>query len=645
MSSLARNLSCWLTLAALPVLGGCGASRGDAAAVRASAHSSSLALSADGRELFVVNPDADSVSVIDTANRKLEREILLAGAEPMADPESNDFSPVVMPRALALSPDGKTLYVTGERSASLYVIDTGSRKIRQSVTVGSEPVGVVVAPDGGAIFVACSQDDSVVRIDGATLTVTATAHVASEPRALGFSADGAALYVTQFMGPGLTELDPKTLNLAASWDVPDTAPRGNPSLAHGQVRGLYDVAQRPGTAEVWVAHALLGTDTAQPTLDFQSTAFPALSLFRAGAYAQTISTDAPSVPGIDGSFADVVSGPQAIAFTSDGEYLLMLDANSEDILVIDAKQRVETALVRPLPGKMPDGIVLSADEEWAYVHERNTSDVAVLRLDRSSGTLQVTPDAAPISVLTTDPMPADLRLGQLLFNSANSAEYAVTTDHWIACATCHMEGRSDSVTWKFAQGPRDTPSNAGGMLGTGFLFRTADRTKIQDYWHTINVEQGGRFDPTLQGSLLDALASYVNHALPLPIPPTTDPALVSAGAQVFASSGCGACHSGARFTDSGAGNPTLDLNGTVLLHDVGTCVTAGDFPDVDHEDVAGDARAACAFDTPSLSGLAASPPYLHDGSAATLQDAIAKMPNAPTSQGDIDALAEYLRSL
>ena len=59
--------------------------------------------------------------------------------------------------------------------------------------------------------------------------------------------------------------------------------------------------------------------------------------------------------------------------------------------LLDAEERVETALVRPLPGKMPDGIVLSPDEQWAYVHERNTSDVAVLRLDRSTGALQVTP--------------------------------------------------------------------------------------------------------------------------------------------------------------------------------------------------------------------------------------------------------------
>ncbi|CAN5157736.1 hypothetical protein BH11MYX1_BH11MYX1_02010 [soil metagenome] len=56
-----------------------------------------------------------------------------------------------------------------------------------------------------------------------------------------------------------------------------------------------------------------------------------------------------------------------------------------------------------------------------------------------------------------------------------------------------MEGRSDQVTWLFAQGPRDTPSNAGGTVGTGLLFRTADRTQVADYWHV------GRRPPTMYG--------------------------------------------------------------------------------------------------------------------------------------------------
>ncbi|HVW30359.1 MAG TPA: hypothetical protein VHC69_33605 [Polyangiaceae bacterium] len=603
-----------------------------------------MALDADGKVLVVVNPEGDSVSVVDVARRTLVREVLLAETPPAPD-DSGTYAPSVMPRQVALSADGTTAFVSGQRSGALYFVDVAKGTVRRTVTVGSEPVGVVVSPDGDHVEVACSADDTVVEVDARTGGVERTVPVSSEPWALAWSSDG-ELLVTHFMG-GIDAIDPSSGRVVSTWTVPDVAPRGDRRLAHGQVRGLYDAVARPLSDEVWVAHALLGTDTAQPDLDFESTAFPALSVLRdGGRFEQTLSTDAADVDGVDGAFADVVSGPHAVAFTHDGSHALLIAANSEDVLVVDANARVESSLVRPLPGAMPDGIVLSPDDRFAYVDERLSGDVAVLALDDSKGMLSVSVDGAPIPRFANgDPMPKTLRFGQQLFDSANSAKYPITTDHWIACATCHMEGRSDAVTWRFAQGPRDTPTNAGGVLGTGFLFRTADRNRVQDYWHTVNVEQGGGFDPVLQGSLLDAIAAYVNYAIPAPVPPTTDAKLVDAGKKVFDDSGCGSCHSGPRFTDSGGGNPSLDLAGPILLHDVGTCVTKGAFVDVPHDDVDGHPRAACSFDTPSLTGIASTPPYLHDGSAATLRDSIERMPGAPTGDDDLAALVEYLRSL
>ena len=149
-------------------------------------------------------------------------------------------------------------------------------------------------------------------------------------------------------------------------------------------------------------------------------------------------------------------------------------------------------------------------------------------------------------------------------------------------------------------------NNAGGVLGTGFLLRTADRTRVQDYWHTINVEQGGRFDPVTSSAELDDLAAYVNFGIPFPVPPTLDATLVARGKDVFAAQHCDSCHKGPRFTDSGSGNPTLDLGGPSLLHDIGTCVTQV-FPDAAHMDNEGHPRAACMFDTPSLNGVSATP--------------------------------------
>ncbi len=178
--------------------------------------------------------------------------------------------------------------------------------------------------------------------------------------------------------------------------------------------------------------------------------------------------------------------------------------------------------MRPLPGHLPEGVVWFQDE--VYVQERNTEDVVAFKVQGGGDAgITVTQDGAPFKSLASDPMPENLRLGQKLFFSADSDDEPVTQDHWVACASCHVEGRSDAVTWLFEQGPRDTPTNAGGTLDTGFLFRTADRTKVQDYWRTIDVEQGGDFQPAgEQEPLLDAIAAFVNYALPAPIPPSTD---------------------------------------------------------------------------------------------------------------------------
>jgi YVTN family beta-propeller protein len=639
-------------------------------------HSASLAASPDGSLLFVVHPDGDTVTILDRSSRAILHDVLLASGPPAQDPTTSRYAPAVGPRALAVDSTGQTLYVTGQRSGALYAIDINTGTVRSTTTVCSEPIGVVVSADDKQVFVACSQDDEIAQVAAGSMAPAAFVPCPRKPWALAWGPDGKTLFATHFLGPGVSVLQTAPLALQTTWSLPDGPPQGSPedpTEPHGQVRGIYDALVRPGTSELWTAHLMLGTDTAQPALGFDDTAFPALSLLDDHTGSQLARLSVQANPGDGEAFGDVVSGPHAMAFSSDGKLAFVVDTDSEDVLVVDAVRRVEAQLVRPLPGHMPEGIVSVGGE--VYVQERSTEDIAAFRVTESDAGVSAVADGAPFPSIATDPMPATLRLGQLLFYSANSDEMPTTQDHWLACASCHLEGRSDAVTWEFAQGPRDTPTNAGGLLDTGFLFRTADRSQVQDYWRTIDVEQGGHFEITnpSQKSLLDALAAYVNYAIPAPVPPSTDAshtvqgaaldALRSQGEAVFIRVGCPNCHNGSAKTDSAAGNPSLDLTGPVvsvsapggvLLHDVGTCVTSGSFPDVAHQDIDGDPRSACAFDTPALRGLVDSAPYLHDGSAATLADVLPSMLAAAAGPGaqppaltdaDRQALLEFLRSL
>lgn len=617
------------------------------------AHSSSIALSPDALHLFVVHPDADSVSIIATATRTIEHEVLLGTSPPAVDATTKRFDPNVEPRALALDSKGTTLYVTGERSGRIYAVDTSSGSVKNSADVCSEPIGVLVRPDDRSILVACSQDDSVVELDADSLSVETTWKTPRKPWALAWAEDGDTLLVTHLLGPGISAIKGADVT---TWTVPDVGPQVSSNEPHGQVRGIYDVLVRPGPGhhEIWTPHLMLGTDTPEPNLVFTNTVFPAVSVLSSrGDELARLSVQAADNALDNGAFGDIVSGPHAIAFSEDGKLAAIVDTNSEDLLILDADKRVEVAIVRPLPGHIPEGIVWAGNE--IFVQERNTEDVAAFEITRGAdGHVSVTLDGPAFPTLATDPMPAHLRAGQKLFFSANSDDVPITQNHWVACATCHIEGRSDAVTWLFAQGPRDTPSNAGGMLGSGFLFRTGDRSRVQDYWQTINVEQGGFFHAGgAQQPLLDEIADFVNYAMPAPVAPRTDAALRAQGAAVFDRVGCASCHSGPLHTDSGSGNAALDLSGPITLHDVGTCVKTGPWPDVAHQAIDGRARAGCAFDTPALRGLWDSAPFLHDGSAATLNDVLPSMLKASAPQGgnatlsdaDRAALLTYLKSL
>ena len=113
--------------------------------------------------------------------------------------------------------------------------------------------------------------------------------------------------------------------------------------------------------------------------------------------------------------ADGLSAAPAEQAASNDQALLDAYSNA----VIGVTERVGPAVVRVETGPkvrnagerggLGSGIVISPDDRFAYVQERNTNDVVVIDLDRSSGVLVPVVDGAPIATLTSDPMPQTLR--------------------------------------------------------------------------------------------------------------------------------------------------------------------------------------------------------------------------------------------
>jgi YVTN family beta-propeller protein len=151
-----------------------------------------VAVRADGKRIYVSNDFANTVSVIDT------------------DPLDVGYNTVVAsialerPNGVAVSPDGTRLYVSREFSGAVigntvWVIDTATNSVIDTVVVGAKPSALAVSPDGTRVYVANSGgDDTVSVIDTATDTVIATIPVGSIPAGVAVSPDGRRVYVTNY---------------------------------------------------------------------------------------------------------------------------------------------------------------------------------------------------------------------------------------------------------------------------------------------------------------------------------------------------------------------------------------------------------------------------------------------------------------
>ena len=484
-------------------------------------------------------------------------------------------------------PNDTKVYVAGQTANKVYVIDARTRAVLTEIPVGAAPVGIVAAPDSKSVYVISHEAARVTKIDARTDSVTGMLDVSEHPWGASISADGKSLFVSHLLlGAGVTTVDLTSFTVKQKLELAEEPQNDTKTIPQGVVRGVYSVVPHPLTGVLWAPHLLLAIHTPEPALDFQSTVFPAISTLDptgASAAARLNFTPIDDASGA-GAFNDVVSGPRAIAFSPDGALALVADSQSEDVLVFDANLEVEIGLVRPLPAAFLEGITVDHAGRHAYVHGRNSENVVVLDLDPSNTVAPAVVAGDPIATLAADPMPEDLRHGQRLFYTANSAAFPITQNFWVACSSCHLEGYTDAVTWRFFVGPRDTPSNGGGPINTGFLLRQALRNSIADYDTTIQIEQGGSYHRTDAGNAADlmALSDFVNFAIPFQQNPNVaaDGTLTDQqthGKDLFLAN-CRTCHTGEYLTDSGTGNPTLDLNGPIMLHDIGTCVTVRRLP-------------------------------------------------------------------
>jgi len=598
--------------------------------------------------LWVVNADNDSVSVIDLVTRAKLAEVAVG----------------VAPRSMARAADGR-IWVANLRGASITVVDPTSLSVVATIALprGSQPYAVAMSPSGAQAFVTLEAGGQLLRFDTAGRSQTGTLAVGLHARHLAVSADGARVYVSRFVTPplpgeGTANVAPtaatggqllvvdaaamslqRTIVLQHSDKVDaETQGRGIPNYLGG-------LAISPDGSQGFVPskqdNVKRGALRDGQPLNFQNTIRAVSSRIDLTAQAEDLAAR------VDHDNAGLAS---AALFDPRGVYLFVALETSREVALLDAHSRAQ--LMRIDVGRAPQGLALSPDGLSLLVSNFMDRSVSVVDLKPliERGQLSL-PVVASVSTVATDKLSAQVLQGKRLFYDARDAR--LSRDRYISCAACHHDGAADGRVWDLTdggEGLRNTINLRGrAAMGHGPLHWSANFDELQDFEGQIRRLHGGsglmsdaaffagtRSQPlgdakAGQSADLDALAAYVASLStfdPSPARPAagTLSSAATVGKAVFQAQNCAACHAGVAFSRSGS-------LGSV---DVGTIKPSSG------QRLGGPLT---GLDVPTLRDLWASAPYLHDGSAATLDAAVAAHRGMALNGNDMSNLGAYLREI
>jgi YVTN family beta-propeller protein len=132
-----------------------------------------LALSPDGRELWVAHSRDGAISVLDVETNRVTYT-LDAGTK-----RSN---------RVKFSPDGRLVLVSDLAAGELVIIDAQARIVRKRLPLGRAPTGILI-PNGRQAFVAVSGENRVAVIDLKNLAVAQTIATGNSPDGLAWVSD------------------------------------------------------------------------------------------------------------------------------------------------------------------------------------------------------------------------------------------------------------------------------------------------------------------------------------------------------------------------------------------------------------------------------------------------------------------------
>jgi PQQ-dependent catabolism-associated beta-propeller protein len=290
---------------------------------------------AQAAEIFVSNEKGNSISIVDGDTLELIEEV----------PVGN------RPRGIALSSDGRFLYICASDDNTIQVMDTESRAILHHLPSGPDPELLVVSPDDKMIYVANEDDNMVTVIDVASKTAVIEIPVGVEPEGMGVSHDGKWIVNTS-----------ETTNMAHFINA-DTL----------EITDNVLVDQRPrfaewtsDDAEIWVSAEIGGTVSVIDNATRQ--------------IKHKIGFEVPGVP------AEALQ-PVGVRITDDRSLAFVALGPANRVAVVDAQTfEVEDYL---LVGQRVWQLAFGPDDKFLYVTNGVSNDISVIDVENLEVTKSV----------------------------------------------------------------------------------------------------------------------------------------------------------------------------------------------------------------------------------------------------------------
>jgi YVTN family beta-propeller protein len=607
---------------------------------------------------------------------------------PVRAAEADDAN-YASPLEVLLSSDGARLYVLCQQSEEVRVLDAATYAVIKTIAVGKVPRGFSLSPDGARLFVTNSWDDTLSVIDTRTLAVTATWPVGAEPSSVVEDRAGKRLFVANRISNDVAVLDAQTgaeekrLLAGRGSSYLTLSPDGSRIYATHvypnppRVRTELDNRTAP-ESEITVIDTTRAVVVDRMPLDRIAGVFhlafssdgrlgavaeyhpknlvPLAHLEHGGAFAYTLTIFGADVgkTSIEVPLDELeryASQPFGVAIAPDKSRIYVTIGGSECVIVIDIPRLMRFIQSRPRPqsgsfaydlsasanyvvaripvGHNPRGLALSRDGRRLFVANRLEDTISVIdtRGNRVAATIKLD---GPKTISAQ-------RHGEQTFYTARQSFQGQ-----IGCASCHIDSTFDGLTWdlepdgfgrdivdnKMLEGVKGTEPYKWNGGNPNIPTECGPRTE-KYFWRSEN------YDSLTLADLVVYIRNMPTRPNRWKLPGREMTPAQERGRALFTRdtdkfgkpiieyNRCSYCHSGPKGTNQ-------------KLFDVGTRKPTDN---------------SGLLKSPPLTEIALTSPYLHDGSARTLEE-IWTVYNPEDKHGrtndltkdELNDLIEYLRT-